>query len=262
MPLVHRLLYALRALADDEPLPSRRKHSKDKTPERNSSRHRQAAALVITFRDLFASGGLNFLLEDMEANRSSRKLKYNNSQCMDTSKNSLKGEYKAGSVTSSSQNKIEMCETLKVALESEHPLATSDSTNFLADPRDNTVALLHGDQIIASSGLSIFSGVESPSRLLVPINPESGALEVYGRKKHKNLTVPLSAEDENKTVDALRKVLKWSPRKQSLAKFSVPLPKEEEHKAVAVVQNAVNRVKEEQQQKRRRKFKLFKITFC
>ncbi|CAL1300651.1 unnamed protein product [Larinioides sclopetarius] len=259
MPLVHRLLYALRALADDEPPPSRRKHNQDKTPERNSSRHRQAVALVITFRDLFASGGLNFLLEDMEASRLSRKSKNINSQCWDTPKCSLKGEYKAASTT---PNKVKMCETLKVALESEDPLATSDSADFLADPRDNAVALLQDDQIITSSGFSNYSCAESPSRLLVPVNPESAALEVCGRKKHKNLTVPLSAEDENKTVDALRKVLKWSPRKQSLAKFSVPLPKEEEHKAVAVVQNAVNRVKEEQQQKRRRKFKLFKVTFC
>ncbi|KAF8776840.1 uncharacterized protein LOC129975889 isoform X2 [Argiope bruennichi] len=217
MPLVHRLLYALRALADDEPPPSRRSR-------KTSERHRQAVALVITFRDLFTSSGLNFLLEDLEANRTCRKKMHNSSQQLETPK-------------------CELGKAFKIS-DSEHPLATSESIDFFDDPKT-----LSRD--LTPSGLP---SAGSPSKLLVPVSAGSGM------RRKETLAIPLSPEDEDKTVNALRKVLKWSPRKQNLATFSVPLPREEEHKAVAVVQNAVNRVKEEQQQKR--KFKLFKLKFC
>lgn len=258
MSMVHRLLYAIRALTEEEPIRPRRKRNKNKDSQINGSKHRQAVALVITFRDLFTNEGLNILLEDIESNRSSRKAKSNSFNS--TSKTESKSLCVSDISCSKGSNlpKLHVSKTLNNA--------TGNLIDFESDFNEETVPILHEERISSPFDTPNPSRFEIVPRRIQPIVPESGTMEVYGRsgksKKYKHLTVSLSPDDENKTVETLRKALKWSPRKQSVAKFTVPLPKAEEYKAVAVVQNAVNRVKEEQQQKRRRRFKLFKLAFC
>ncbi|GFS94341.1 uncharacterized protein NPIL_88721 [Nephila pilipes] len=258
MSLVHRLLYALRALTEEEPIHPRRKSNKNRDHQRNNSRHRQAVALVITFRDLFTNEGLNILLEDIEANRSSKKAKSNASNSVINTQSKSLCSSDISYCKNSNLPKLQVSETVNNA--------TGNLIDFESDLNEENVPILHEERILSPFDTPTPSRFEIVPRRIQPVAPDSGTVEVYGKngksKKHKHLTVSLSPEDENKTVQTLRKALKWSPRKQSIAKFSVPLPKEEEYKAVAVVQNAVNRVKEEQQQKRRRKFKFFKLTFC
>ncbi|GIY58735.1 hypothetical protein CEXT_150051 [Caerostris extrusa] len=257
MSLIHRFLYTLRTLTEEEPQHPQRRRKRDRTAQRSSSTHHQAVALVITFRDLFTSGGLNVLLEDMEMNRSTKKIKSGKSN---TTTANATSEVTCQSFCEN--RKLEVSQTLSKALEN----AERDLIDLESDLRGDAVRVLHEERLISTPKLPNTSRFEGITDLLVPVTPESSALEVYGpnrrSKKYRSLTVPLSSEDENKTVDVLRKALKWSPRKQSVAKFAVQLPNEEEYKAVAVVQNAVNRVKEEQQQKRRRKFRFFKLKFC
>ncbi|GFS58020.1 uncharacterized protein TNIN_220921 [Trichonephila inaurata madagascariensis] len=253
MSIVHRLLHAIRALTEEEPKHSRRKRNKNRDSQRNNSKHRQAVALVLTFRDLFTNEGLNILLEDIEANRSSKKAK----------SNSFNSQSKSLYVSDTSCSKNINLPKLHVSNTVNN--ATGNLIDLESDIIGETVPVLHEERMSSLLDMTL-TRFERVPRIIQPVVPESGSMEVYGRrgknKKYKHLTVSLSPEDENKTVETLRKALKWSPRKQSVAKFTVPLPKEEEYKAVAVVQNAVNRVKEEQQQKRKRKFKLFKLTFC
>lgn len=247
MPLIQQILLAIRTLTEDEPLQPRRNRHGHTNRQRSNSKRQQAVNLVITFRDLFASGGLNYLVDDDSVNRMNRSDRHNHTQQGKNSRNS----------PNHNDSELEYTKQCLVDLTEEGKCLPEESSTDLVRS-ENTVAILHEERIISSTELNLPVYIDS-SRA-----PETRELEVFGRSKRRRtpVTVPLSSDDENKTVAALRKVLKWSPTKQSLATFAVTLPKEEEHKAVAVVQNAVNRVKEEQQKKKKRKFKFLKFTFC
>lgn len=247
MPIVHQFLITLRSLIEDEPLPPKDRKRGHHNSKR-SNRSRQTTALVLTFRDLFRSGGLNVLLDEIDANRRPSKKNIHNVSC-----------------TSNRAN----CVTEAVIPVTNEPRHVPDSRLVLACNNAHSMTLprlIHQDEtspLLQEDSASIICTdlVPSPSIPMHSSGLFSSLAFVKRKKKPEPLTVPLNPEDENKTVDTLKKVLKWSPRKQNSTTFAVSLPVEEKHTALAVVENAVNRVKEEQLvRKKKRKFLWLK--FC
>lgn len=243
MPLVHQLLITLRSLMEDEPqqphVRKRRRNSGGK-----SNRSRKTTALVLTFRDLFRSGGLNLILDEMDTNRKPIKKNMHNTFSMSVITNS-----DAQAVIPVATQPTQLLDTKLAVLDQNAPITL---------PRliyqDETMPLLQDD----STSVLCTDLVPRPR----PVFP-SGLFSrlAFIRHRQKNVTVSLNPEDENKTVATLKKVLKWSPRKQNSATFAVSLPEGEKHVALAVVENAVNRVKEEQLTRKKKK-KFLWLKFC
>lgn len=227
MTLVRQILLALRTLAEEEPSPARRRRRRPSDASRSSNRRGQTAAIVLTFRDLFRSGGLNFILDEMDGTNRPRR---------SSGRNSFTTTDNAG--WGLSTNALDL---------NKH--ATPASIPVALDLQDETTPLLIDDMETVTSCTEL---VVYPAPTITR-NFFSTLTFIRKKKKPADLTVPLSCDNEAKTVETLRKVLKWSPKKQNSATFAVPLPRQEEHEALAVVQNAVNRVKEEQQQKKKKK---------
>ncbi|XP_054706637.1 uncharacterized protein LOC129216448 [Uloborus diversus] len=247
MPSIQKLLQILRSLMEDEPPQRSTRRNRRSDSSRNSFRNRQAVALVITFRDLFANGGLNLILDDIDASRRPPKKNRANSRSTSVVLPNTSNEVsivpavsstRILNLTSDDQTRLP---SLRCTMDDEiTPLLMEESqppVNWCSNPKP-TIPL----PLVPMNQLQRFSFSERWNR------------------EQTDFTVSLFPNDEKKTVNTLRKVLKWSPRKQNSASFAVTVPKEEEYKAVAVVQNAVNRVKEEQERKKKRKF--FRFTFC
>lgn len=205
-------------------------------------------ALVLTFRDLFRSGGMNIILEEMETNRRSNRMQRRN--------------------VSSSSN-VTICSS-----EEAHPVVIPPTN--IHDQRlislEQNVANMTCPRLIYQDEATPLLCEESGFIACTEILPSPLPLYSSGlfsslafirrmKKEPENLTVPLNPEDENKTVATLRKVAKWSPRKQNSITFAVSLPADEKHTALAVVENAVNRVKEEQLMRKKKK-KFLWLRFC
>ncbi|KAG8184823.1 hypothetical protein JTE90_004921 [Oedothorax gibbosus] len=261
MPLMQQILLAIRTLTEDEPPQQfrRKRHGR----HRSDSKRQQAVNLVFTFRELFASGGFNFLVEDDPLNRSLNKLnRHNHSHRRES----------IGNTPNSDACQLEYTKICVVDLPQKgNDLSELDTLNTETIPKEHmslSSTELTMPVPICSNLVPEVRNRELDIRIKRNSNADSWAgtreLIVFDtgtdKKRRQPVTVPLSSDDENKTVATLRKVLKWSPTKQNLATFAVSVPKEEEHKAVAVMQNAVNRVKEEQLKKKKRR--LFKLTFC
>ncbi|KFM59863.1 hypothetical protein X975_01467, partial [Stegodyphus mimosarum] len=249
MPTVRQILLAISNLLADEPQPPRRRRRRHNSARHNNRNRQGAGGLVITFRDLFTPGALNFILDDLDGSRRTPKKDKGNSS-------SFKQNCIKSSVRHCDSLAQSCCATIFSGTVSREMLATR--TNAVACEEETTPLLPNDEGPFFRGELCEFL-VPMP---LVPYRERRGPLAVLKnkfRKEREIVTVTLTTEDEDKTVQKLRKALKWSPKKQELASFSVPLPNEDKHKAVAVVQNAVNRVKEEQLMKKKRKF--FRISF-
>ncbi|XP_035220259.1 uncharacterized protein LOC118193302 [Stegodyphus dumicola] len=256
MPTVRQILLAISTLLADEPQPPRRRRRRHNSARHNNRSRQGAGGLVITFRDLFTPGALNFILDDLDGNRRTPRKDKGNSSSFRQNCTKSSSVVHCDSLAQSCQKGIS-CTTMFSGTVSREILATR--ANAVACEEETTPLLLNDEVPSFREELCEFS-VPMP---LVPYRETRGPLAILKnkfRREREIVTVTLTTEDEDKTVQTLRKALKWSPKKQELASFSVPLPNEDKHKAVAVVQNAVNRVKEEQLMKKKRKF--FRISFC
>ncbi|XP_015920033.2 uncharacterized protein [Parasteatoda tepidariorum] len=261
MPLVQRILFALRVLLEDESPPTRKKKRRSSSGTGSQVQTRQAAALVLTFKDLFASGHLNLILEDIERNKASPT----KNKC---SSKLQKSRISIGQPSASSSPKVlRNGESVSSGTGQNSSMATPSVWPLVIEGIDESVPLLREERIISCTRIDF----ESIDKLLAKrvasrlSRNEDRAQESTSKtvscSTGEKVTVSLSPDDEKETVAVLRKVFKWSPRKQSAVTFEVPLTKKEEHKAVAAVQNAVNRVKEENF-KKKKKWKFPKLSLC